>query len=172
MKRIVKHWVSSIAPTIIFVILFVYFDSSLGLLNLWVITLFVIVTLASYYVPYQLIEGDERSMFYALVCCCIVLYCFYKIDQKHKLALQPYSQEICGIVANRVVDDLPKTHLWKNKRHLYQFDVLAGERGIQHFRKKSFAPQDGENVCVTYIDSQHSWLYAEHLILKIHSTTS
>lgn len=161
-----KNWIYSIAPTIIFFVLFAHFDSFLGLLHLWVLLLFMSVGLASYYVPYHLIEGEDRSSFYAFVCCCVVLYSAYQLEQHHRSGLKVYAQEICGVVANREDDDLPRFFLRK-RSHLYQFDLLAGSQGIVHFRKESFAPRNSENVCVKYVDAKHSWMYAEHLILKI-----
>ncbi len=161
-----KHWLYSIAPTIIIIVLIVHLDSFLGLLHLWALVLFVIVALASYYIPYKLIEGEDRSSFYAFLCCFFVLFCAFKLDQYHRLGLKKYTQEICGVVANRMDDDLPRI-LWRKSPHLYQFDILAGEQGIVHFRKKSHAPRNGETVCVQYVDGRRSWLYAEHMIFLI-----
>ena len=162
-----KHWLYSIVPTLIMIVLIVQLDSFLGLLHFWALVLLVIVILASYYIPYKLIEGEDRSSFYAFVCCIFVLYCAFKLDQHHRSGLKNEMQEICGLVANRMDDDLPRV-LWRKSPHLYQFDILAGEQGIIHFRKKSHAPRNGEAVCVQYVDGRRSWLYAEHMIFLIH----
>lgn len=160
-----KHWIYSIAPTIIIAFLIINFDSELGLLHTWVVIFFVIAVLASYYIPYQLVEGEVRSSFYAMLCCGMVLFCAYKFDQLHKSGLNSYKQEVCGVVANRKNDAL--TRKSRKREKLYRFDLLAGHQGIEHFRKKTHVPWDGKNVCVTYIDQKHSWLYAEHLIVDL-----
>lgn len=83
-----KHWLYSIAPTIIIIVLIVHLDSFLGLLYLWALVLFVIVVLASYYIPYKLIEGEDCSSFYAFLCCL-----FYDLL---KIQLLNQTNEKCG----------------------------------------------------------------------------
>ena len=162
-----KSWLLSLLPFIIFTFLYASFQSSLGLLQPFVIFIFLIVGLASYYIPYQLIEGEFRSTFYACVCLILFIAISYKIDNHIVESARPVAKTICGNIANKQLDqiDLPS---YKRKRlKLYQFDVVSDEQGIQHFRKEHFVQSNGASICVTYIDQKDLWLYAEHKILNI-----
>ena len=155
---------------VIYVIIF-SMGSTLGLFHTWVVASIIIIVTASFYIPYQLIQAEFLSYFWGIVSLIVVLFIGFKSHQTHLDQIKVYTEEICGSVANRKLDDvgIVSSMMPIQRSKLYQFDVLGGEQGVQRFRKEVNAPRDGASVCVSYIRPKHSWMYSQNIVLKISS---